>query len=193
MTVEIEFDTSWQEGFCIPNRGGWPMGKLGIIPLGHGSRKAFMIPEFEGLLAPKIYPSLTPLPHQLEMAKQVVENMNGKAILADEVGLGKTIEAGLILKEYMIRGLVKKALILVPASLVSQWVIELNSKFHIPAVPQRKSYVWDQYDVVISSIDTAKRNPHKEIIYKQDYDLVIIDEAHKLKIIKQKTMSSSKS
>ena len=54
--------------------------------------------------------------------------MNGKAILADEVGLGKTIEAGLILKEYMIRGLVKKVLILVPASLVTQWAIELNSK-----------------------------------------------------------------
>ena len=64
-------------------------------------------------------PHLTPLPHQLEAAKQVVEKMNGKAILADEVGLGKTIEAGLILKEYMIRGLVKKVLILVPASLVT--------------------------------------------------------------------------
>ena len=65
--------------------------------------------------------------------------MNGKAILADEVGLGKTIEAGLILKEYMIRGLVKKVLILVPASLVSQWAVELNSKFHIPAVSKEKA------------------------------------------------------
>ena len=65
--------------------------------------------------------------------------MNGKAILADEVGLGKTIEAGLILKEYMIRGLVKKVLILVPASLVSQWAMELNPKFYIPAVPKGKA------------------------------------------------------
>ena len=92
------------------------------------------------LVAPKFLPKLTPLPHQLETAKQVVENMNGKAILADEVGLGKTIEAGLVLKEYMIRGLVKKALILVPASLVSQWVSRIKSKFHIPAIAQRKSY-----------------------------------------------------
>ncbi|WP_144481627.1 SNF2-related protein, partial [Bacillus subtilis] len=71
----------------------------------------------------------TPLPHQLEVAQNVIEQMNGKAILADEVGLGKTIEAGLILKEYMVRGLVKKVLILVPASLVSQWAYELNTKF----------------------------------------------------------------
>ncbi|MGZ6539666.1 MAG: DEAD/DEAH box helicase, partial [Bacteroidia bacterium] len=114
------------------------------------------------------------------------ENMNGKAILADEVGLGKTIEAGLILKEYMIRGLVKKVLILVPASLVTQWAIELNSKFFIPAITQRKSYVWEQCDVVVSSIDTAKRSPHREIIYEQNYDLIIIDEAHKLKNNKTK-------
>ena len=113
----------------------------------------------------------------METARQVVEKMNGKAILADEVGLGKTIEAGLIIKEYMIRGLVKKVLILVPASLVSQWVVELNSKFHIPAVAQRKSYVYEQYDCVVCSIDTAKRSPHKELIVEQNYDLIIIDEA----------------
>ena len=73
------------------------------------------------------------------MAKQVVENMNGKAILADEVGLGKTIEAGLIIKEYMIRGLVKKVLILVPASLVSQWAVELNINFLFLPLPRGKA------------------------------------------------------
>lgn len=186
MTVKIEFDSSWQEDFLSRIEqdgpwGNWELYKLAIEVENHTT-----IPEFEGLQAPKHLSGLTPLPHQLEVAKQVVENMNGKAILADEVGLGKTIEAGLILKEYMIRGLVKKVLILVPASLVTQWAIELNTKFFIPAITQRKSYVWEQCDVVVSSIDTAKRNPHKDIIYKQDYDLIIIDEAHKLKNNKTK-------
>ncbi|MED0704494.1 SNF2-related protein, partial [Aeribacillus composti] len=58
---------------------------------------------------------------------------------------------------------------------------ELNEKFYIPAVEQKKSYVWEQCDVVVSSLDTAKRSPHKEIIHGLDYDMVIIDEAHKLK------------
>ncbi|MDP4085250.1 MAG: SNF2-related protein [Bacillota bacterium] len=186
MTIQMEFDTSWQEDFLhrIENDGPW--GNWELFKLAVDVEKHLVVPEFEGLQAPKYLPNLTPLPHQLETAKQVIENMNGKAILADEVGLGKTIEAGLILKEYMIRGLVKKVLILVPASLVNQWAMELNSKFFIPAITQRKSYVWDQYDVVVSSIDTAKRNPHRDIIYKQDYDLIIIDEAHKLKNNKTK-------
>ncbi|PFO03753.1 helicase-like protein [Neobacillus bataviensis] len=186
MSVEIEFDSSWQDDFLhrIDNDGPW--GNWELFKLAIDVEKHLVIPEFEGLQAPNHLPNLTPLPHQLETAKQVIENMNGKAILADEVGLGKTIEAGLILKEYMIRGLVKKVLILVPASLVTQWAIELNSKFFIPAVTQRKSYVWEQCDVVVSSIDTAKRNPHRDIINKLDYDLIIIDEAHKLKNNKTK-------
>ncbi|MDF2854844.1 MAG: ATP-dependent helicase [Neobacillus sp.] len=186
MTVQIKFESSWQEEFLhrIENDGPW--GNWELYKLAVGVEEHLVIPEFEGLQAPSHLPNLTPLPHQLETAKQVIENMNGKAILADEVGLGKTIEAGLILKEYMIRGLVKKVLILVPASLVTQWAIELNSKFFIPAISQRKSYVWEQCDVVVSSIDTAKRDPHREIIYKQNYDLIIIDEAHKLKNNKTK-------
>jgi len=158
MSVQIEFDSSWQDGFLnrIDHDGPW--GNWELFKLAVEIEKHLVIPKFEGLQAPKHLPNLTPLPHQLETAKQVIETMNGKAILADEVGLGKTIEAGLILKEYMIRGLVKKVLILVPASLVTQWASELNSKFFIPAITQRTSYVWDQYDVVVSSIDTAKRS-----------------------------------
>ena len=186
MSVEIDYDSSWQDEFLHRIAEDGPWGNWELFKLAVEVEKQTVIPEFEGLLAPNHLPHLTPLPHQLEVAKQVVENMHGKAILADEVGLGKTIEAGLILKEYMIRGLVKKALILVPASLVTQWAFELNTKFFIPAMTQRKSYVWEQYDVVVSSIDTAKRSPHREIIFEQNYDLIIIDEAHKLKNNKTK-------
>jgi SNF2 family DNA or RNA helicase len=186
MTVQIEFDSSWQDEFINRMENDGPWGNWELYKLAIEVEEHLVIPEFEGLQAPNHLSNLTPLPHQLEVARQVVENMNGKAILADEVGLGKTIEAGLILKEYMIRGLVKKVLILVPASLVTQWAFELNTKFFIPAMTQRKSYVWEQADVVVSSIDTAKRSPHREIIFKQDYDLIIIDEAHKLKNNKTK-------
>ncbi|STO13013.1 RNA polymerase-associated protein rapA [[Flavobacterium] thermophilum] len=186
MNIAIEMDETWKKEFLerIEKDGpwaSWEMYELALEAAHHLS-----VPEFDGLQAPKHLPHLTILPHQLEVARRVVEEMNGKAILADEVGLGKTIEAGLVLKEYMIRGLVKKALILVPASLVSQWVKELNEKFFIPAVQQKKSYVWEQCDIVVSSIDTAKKEPHRSIIYEQPYDMIIIDEAHKLKNNKTK-------
>ncbi|UFT97755.1 DEAD/DEAH box helicase [Radiobacillus kanasensis] len=157
-----------------------------LFKMNYDSTKTTITPEFKGLTAPKHLPHVTFLDHQLECAQQVVEDMNGRGILADEVGLGKTIEAGLILKEYMIRGQVKKGLILVPASLVNQWANELNQKFYIPALSQRKRPVWDQENIVITSIDTAKRAPHREKILEQDYDFVLIDEAHKLKNHKTK-------
>ncbi|MGG0740073.1 DEAD/DEAH box helicase [Niallia taxi] len=186
MTIQINFDQIWNEELPKRMNDDGPWANWELYQLALEVEQHTIIPEFEGLQAPKHLSDLTPLPHQLEVAKKVIEDMNGKAILADEVGLGKTIEAGLILKEYMIRGLVKKVLILVPASLVTQWAIELNTKFFIPAVSQRKSYVWEQCDIVVSSIDTAKRAPHREIINNLDYDLVIIDEAHKLKNNKTK-------
>ncbi|MBM7097311.1 MULTISPECIES: DEAD/DEAH box helicase [Alteribacter] len=180
-TPELIFDEEWTSSFLerVEQNGpwaNWQMYKMAIE-----AEKELIIDNFDGLRAPSHLPHLTIFPHQMEAAERVLTEMNGKAILADEVGLGKTIEAGLILKEYMIRGLVKKVLILVPASLVTQWCRELNEKFFIPAVEQRKHYVWDRCDVIVSSIDTAKRDPHRSTIFEQKYDMIIIDEAHKLK------------
>lgn len=143
--------------------------------------KRLLIPSFTGLQSLAYLPDLQPFKHQIEAAETVIEKMNGKAILADEVGLGKTIEAGLILKEYMIRGLVQKAIILAPASLVNQWVEELRGKFHLPATAYRKNMSLSSLQIVVMSIDMAKRSPHKEQILAENYDLIIIDEAHKLK------------
>lgn len=181
MIMIVERSSDWQEGFMsrLENLENWHSWTL--YNMNYEIVKMNLIPEFTGLQAPKFLPKLTPLAHQLEAAQTVIEQMNGKAILADEVGLGKTIEAGLILKEYLIRGLVKKALILAPASLINQWMEELNQKFHIPAIAYKKNCPIERYDIVIMSMDTAKKSPHKELIYAQDYDMIIIDEAHKLK------------
>ncbi|GAA0457931.1 DEAD/DEAH box helicase [Alkalibacillus silvisoli] len=129
----------------------------------------------------KYLPNLELLPHQREAVDKVLFHMHGRAILADEVGLGKTIEAGVILKEMMIKGLVKKVLILVPSSLIRQWEYEMNQTFFIPARAKHRSYPWEAYDIVISSIDLAKKEPHASHLIEQDYDLLIVDEAHRLK------------
>ena len=63
--------------------------------------------------------------HQIKACLKVTRDLNGRAILADEVGLGKTIEAGIVVKEYLLRGAVRTVLVLVPASLCEQWAAEL--------------------------------------------------------------------
>ncbi|WP_416149533.1 DEAD/DEAH box helicase [Salipaludibacillus sp. HK11] len=181
MQPKILLDEQWEEDFLeVLHRPAscstWKQYNMAV-----DIAKENIIPEFHGLQAPKHLPDLTFHDYQYDAAKKTIEEMNGKAILADEVGLGKTIEAGLILKEYMIRGLVKKVLILAPASLVTQWCMELNNKFYIPAIEQRKNPQWEAVDVMVTSLDTAKRDRHSSTIKKINYDMVIIDEAHKLK------------
>ncbi|HPT67562.1 MAG TPA: SNF2-related protein [Bacillota bacterium] len=124
---------------------------------------------------------MIPYPHQLETVRRVIREMRGRAILADEVGLGKTIEAAMILKEYLLRGLVRRFLILTPATLCRQWAAELMEKFQIPTIIARRGHEWDIYNGLICSIDTAKRQGHREKILARGFDLVIVDEAHKLK------------
>ncbi|PWV90990.1 helicase-like protein [Paenibacillus cellulosilyticus] len=178
--VDWQFDRSWfDELQARLNRNG-PWDDWQLYQLAVEAHQAKQVTSFDELRCLRCLPSLEPMPHQISTASKVLHEMGGRAILADEVGLGKTIEAGLVLKEYMVRGLVKRALILVPASLVLQWVRELNQKFGISAVAQKKEHTW-QYDVVVASMDTAKREPHREKLLSQDYDMLIIDEAHKLK------------
>jgi SNF2 family DNA or RNA helicase len=121
------------------------------------------------------------LPHQLEVARTVLRHMGGRAILADEVGLGKTIEAGIILKELTVRGLARRVLILTPASLVTQWQGELESKFFerfdTPIDPDD----WRRVTRAIISFDRAISERHAKSILRNRWELVIIDEAHKVK------------
>ncbi|SDB97700.1 MULTISPECIES: DEAD/DEAH box helicase [unclassified Candidatus Frackibacter] len=126
-------------------------------------------------------------PHQIETANRVINELDGRALLADEVGLGKTIEAGLIIKEYLLRGEIDNFLVLTPASLGYQWWVELTNKFDIDLFNNRKGKGWHYFNNQIASIDLAKREPHCNYIYDRGFDMIIVDEAHKLK--NNKTMN----
>jgi SNF2 family DNA or RNA helicase len=169
--------TAYLEKVSIGNHGSdWSLFGLNVT-----ATQARLARDFDELLALEHVRGFTPLPHQIETAKQVLQQLHGRAILADEVGLGKTIEAGLIIKEYLLRGLARKVLVLAPASLVLQWTRELNEKFRIPAYAQKNEWNWTQSDVLVASLDTAKREPHRSAVLNVQWDVVVVDEAHKLK------------
>lgn len=112
--------------------------------------------------------------------------MRGRAILADEVGLGKTIEAGLVLSELRLRGLARRALVIAPTGLLSQWDEELNHKFALPSRLVASAKQWprrpaDDHPVLVAALPAARRSPLKETIVDADWDVIIVDEAHRLK------------
>jgi len=125
--------------------------------------------------------------YQIETVKKVLKYFGGRALLADEVGLGKTIEAGILLKEYLVRGLVRRTLILTPPSLVSQWQEELATKFFIKSVTtdelgnRQEARFWQKHKTIVASISTAKSKKYSEAVAKVEWDMVIVDEAHHLK------------
>lgn len=126
--------------------------------------------------------------YQIETAKKVLRQLGGRALLADEVGLGKTIEAGLIIAEYLARGMVRSLLILTPASLVSQWQLELSEKFNISTITtdardlqQAPEEFWAENPRIVASINTAKSAKHYAFVTDRAWDLVVVDEAHHLK------------
>lgn len=127
------------------------------------------------------------LPHQSKGALSIIKDMNTHALLADEVGLGKTITTGLVIKESVVRGFVKKILILTPPSLVDQWVAELKEKFELDFKIVESADDWKDAKFMIASLDRVKifdsmkgEFKHK-LAHEVAWDLVIVDEAHKLK------------
>lgn len=124
--------------------------------------------------------------HQIETARRALHQMRGRALLADEVGLGKTIEAGIIMKELIQRGLVQTVLVLTPASLTEQWREELATKFHEEFTVMERPGQWREIQAEpqgrwLTSLDRAKLKQHSDAILAREYDLLIVDEAHKLK------------
>ncbi len=127
------------------------------------------------------------LPYQREGALKLLRDLNATALLADEVGLGKTITTAMVIKEGVVRGFLKKIVILTPPSLVDQWVSELKEKFELDFHIVESEEDWDKHDFMIASIDRVKifnrinqQFRHREA-HRISWDLVIVDEAHKLK------------
>ena len=164
--------------------------------------------ETAGGLLSSLSSGIIPLPHQLHVLNRAMETNNIRYILADEVGLGKTIEAGMIIKELKARGLVQRILVVCPTGLVTQWASEMQEKFHerfqviLPSDYDTikrltdSDDVYGQYDQVISPMDSIKplekragwsdekvEKYNEERIYSiinSGWDLVIIDEAHRV-------------
>jgi len=138
--------------------------------------------------------AVTPWPHQARIADTIIARFPERFLLCDEVGLGKTIEAGLVLRQLILSGLVRRCLILAPKSVCRQWQEELYEKFalnvplfdghtfrdvfdqeHTPDVPNP----WDAEDIFIASSQLAKRRERQpELLAARPWDLVIVDEAH---------------
>ena len=139
-----------------------------------------------------------PFPHQRAVAYDILDRFSCNHLLADEVGLGKTIEAGLILRSLLMSGRARRCLILVPRSLAKQWQEELRDRFLIDApfydgrqyawfgqsqnsyesIPQGVS-PWERSPVVIASAQMVKREDRaKELLEAPSWDLIMVDEAH---------------
>lgn len=130
-----------------------------------------------------------PVPHQLEAVYDFILPLPRiRFLLADDAGAGKTIMAGLLLKELKIRGLVQRTLIIVPANLSFQWQRELQDKFRerfdiLRGVDLRSAYgtnPWQEKSQIITSMDWAKRDEVKESLRRITWHLIIVDEAHKM-------------
>ena len=161
--------------------------KLGEPPAGRAwyelrrdAEKIALVPGFDRLITLDAN-AIKELPHQIDVAQRVLRDMGGRAILADEVGLGKTIEASIVYKELAIRGLARRVLILTPASLVGQWQGELEEKFFERFDAPTDPDDWHKVTKAIVSHDRARSRRHAEEILRHRWDLVIVDEAHKVK------------
>ncbi len=127
------------------------------------------------------------LPHQIEAVyMKMLPQPRLRFLLADDPGAGKTIMAGLLIKELKLREAIERCLILVPAPLTIQWQDELLRFFNEPfqivhsANDQRQLLnLWERERQVVSSIDYAKQDDVRERVWQQRWDLIIIDEAHK--------------
>lgn len=158
------------------------------------ARKAWLAFEAHALPVMESASALTSakidlLPHQVVLTHRIATASPRRYLIADEVGLGKTIETALILRELASRGELRRALMVVPAGLVNNWHRELNEVFNLDFevfgsegdITDRKTNAFAKHDRLIASIDTLKRPTRiKRLLDAPRWDLVVFDEAHHL-------------
>jgi SNF2 family DNA or RNA helicase len=144
--------------------------------------------SFSELLCLSTLAGVETLPYQIETVRRVLKVLRGRALLADEVGLGKTVEAIMVLREYQMRGMARRVLILTPPALVGQWVEELATKAGITArhTSERQlrldpDELWSGDGVLVASVALARGARHAPAVQARPWDLVIVDEAHRVK------------
>src|SRR5229473_5552187 len=145
---------------------------------------------FDPLLA--VHTSLVePLPHQITAVYgEMLTRQPLRFLLADDPGAGKTIMAGLLIKELLIRGDLKRCLIVCPGNLVEQWQAELDEKLNLPfdiltsdmAEASRSGNPFDERDLLIARLDKLSRDEELQfkLLHSRDWDLIVVDEAHKM-------------
>jgi superfamily II DNA or RNA helicase len=165
----------------------FPLTSLGGWRLAEQAARWWVSNQSDDLLALP-YCRIQKLDYQVRSALRVLGPLRGCALLSDEVGLGKTIEAGLVLKEWLTRGMVKKFLVLTVPSLVDQWEEELSDKFNLTTVTTNHAAAradtaqfWRENAGIVASLHTLKQPAQLEIARTVHWDLVIVDEAHYLR------------
>jgi len=181
--ISIQVDTeSFKEALANGNPASLENYELTL----EGHRIRFK-ETFESLICLNSLKNVRSFWFQKETARKILKTFHGRALLSDEVGLGKTIEALMVLKEYIQRGMVKSAIILTPTPLVSQWKEEMKVKFglNFPSTDDTDYRTWDQSfwkeAFILASINIAKSKKNFPIVTQREYDMVIVDEAHHLK------------
>lgn len=150
-------------------------------------KHAYRFDPCAGLSNARIEPAL----HQIYVAHRVVSKLQPRMILADEAGLGKTIEAGLVIKELRARGLTERVIIITPDSFTIQWQQELRSKFNdnfeiidkgaVRDLRKGGGNPWAKRDNVICSLEFAQQEGNFDALVSAGWDLVIFDEAHRVR------------
>ncbi|MGI2259415.1 DEAD/DEAH box helicase [Shewanella sp. GXUN23E] len=201
--------TDSQSVLCLPQDDllplgpDWHQGQFGLGYIASAARIANA--QAEGELLSPLEANVIPLPHQLKALRKAFSQPQLRYLFADEVGLGKTIEAGLVIRELKLRGMAKRILVCAPKGLVSQWLSEMqqhfNETFHLLQPGDYKNLdakdnLWCRYDQVVCSLDSIKPIEYRkgwsakqlhaynktrfDDVLAAGWDLIVIDEAHRL-------------